>query len=123
MPLRSFLRSSIRHVFYTFVYETERHNGIGELLEILGSIINGFALPLKKEHLIFMKKALLPLHKPKCVALYHQQLSYCVTQFVEKDPLTGISVLKALVKYDKDSLYIQCSEIFTLRYEKLHTET
>jgi serine/threonine-protein phosphatase 2A regulatory subunit B' len=106
MPLRSFLRSSIRHVFYTFVYETERHNGIGELLEILGSIINGFALPLKKEHLIFMKKALLPLHKPKCVALYHQQLSYCVTQFVEKDPLTGISVLKALVKYDKDSLYI-----------------
>jgi len=33
------------------VYETERHNGIGELLEILGSIINGFAIPLKKEHL------------------------------------------------------------------------
>ena len=25
--------------------------------------------------------------------------------------------------YDKDSLYIQCSEIFTLRIEKLHTET
>ena len=24
--------------------------------------------------------------------------------------------------YDKDSLYIQCSEIFTLRNEKLHTE-
>ena len=26
-------------------------------------------------------------------------------------------------RYDGDSLYIQCSEIFTLRYEKLHTET
>jgi len=37
-------------VFYRFVYETERHNGIAELLEILGSIINGFALPLKEEH-------------------------------------------------------------------------
>jgi serine/threonine-protein phosphatase 2A regulatory subunit B' len=32
------------------VYETERHNGVAELLEILGSIINGFALPLKEEH-------------------------------------------------------------------------
>ena len=37
-------------MFYRFVYETERHNGIAELLEILGSIINGFALPLKEEH-------------------------------------------------------------------------
>jgi hypothetical protein len=26
-------------------------------------------------------------------------------------------------RYVKDSLYIQCSEIFTLRIEKLHTET
>lgn len=32
------------------MYECPRHNGIGELLEILGSIVNGFATPLKKEH-------------------------------------------------------------------------
>ena len=25
-------------------------------------------------------RALMPLHKPKCVAMYHQQLAYCVTQ-------------------------------------------
>lgn len=62
------------------MFETERHNGIGELLEILGSIINGFALPLKKEHVVFLERALIPLHRPKCVALYHQQLSYCITQ-------------------------------------------
>jgi hypothetical protein len=28
----------------------------------------------------FLTRALMPLHKPKCVAMYHQQLSYCVTQ-------------------------------------------
>ena len=28
----------------------------------------------------FLQRALMPLHKPKCVAMYHQQLSYCVTQ-------------------------------------------
>jgi serine/threonine-protein phosphatase 2A regulatory subunit B' len=61
---------------------------VGELLEILGSIINGFAIPLKKEHLVFLEKALLPLHKPRGVALYHPQLSYCITQYVEKDPDT-----------------------------------
>ena len=39
-------------VSFLMLYIVEcRHNGIGELLEILGSIINGFAIPLKKEHL------------------------------------------------------------------------
>ena len=70
-----------------------------ELLEILGSIINGFALPLKEEHKIFLQRALLPLHKPKCVAMYHQQLSYCITQFVEKDPRLADTVLRGLLKY------------------------
>ena len=26
------------------------------------------------------QRALMPLHKPKCLPAYHQQLSYCVTQ-------------------------------------------
>ena len=29
---------------------------------------------------MFLTKALMPLHKPKCVGMYHQQLGYCVTQ-------------------------------------------
>ena len=90
MSHRSFIRKTIQHTFYRFIFESERHNGIAELLEILGSIINGFAIPLKREHLNFLQKALVPLHKPKCVNLYHQQLSYCVTQYVEKDPATAV---------------------------------
>jgi hypothetical protein len=50
MVHRPFIRKAINHVFYRFILETERHNGVAELLEILGSIINGFALPLKEEH-------------------------------------------------------------------------
>lgn len=50
MVHRPFVRKAINNVFYKFIYETERHNGVAELLEILGSIINGFALPLKDEH-------------------------------------------------------------------------
>lgn len=124
MVHRPFIRKAINNIFYRrveaggavwraraarltarcaapcrFIYETERHNGIAELLEILGSIINGFALPLKEEHKTFLQRALLPLHKPKCVGAYHQQLSYCVTQFVEKDPKLAEAVLKGLLKY------------------------
>lgn len=45
LGLRAYIRRQINHIFYRFIYETEHHNGIAELLEILGSIINGFALP------------------------------------------------------------------------------
>ncbi|KAG1671907.1 hypothetical protein FOA52_003474 [Chlamydomonas sp. UWO 241] len=99
MVHRPFIRKAINNVFYRFIFETEHHNGIAELLEILGSIINGFALPLKEEHKSFLARALMPLHKPKCVAMYHQQLAYCVTQFVEKDSKLAEPVLKALLKF------------------------
>jgi serine/threonine-protein phosphatase 2A regulatory subunit B' len=99
MSYRSFIRKAISQVFFRYIYETGRHNGIGELLEILGSIINGFAIPLKKEHLQFLEKALLPLHKPRSVAVYHPQLSYCISQYVEKDPETIVVVVQGLARY------------------------
>jgi len=98
MSHRSFIRRAISNVFYRFVYETERHNGISELLEILGSIINGFAIPLKKEHIQFLVRALIPLHKPKCVGLYHQQLSYCIIQYMEKDADTATPILNGFFR-------------------------
>ncbi|QHO31952.1 serine/threonine protein phosphatase 2A 57 kDa regulatory subunit B' iota isoform-like [Arachis hypogaea] len=81
------------------VFETERHNGIAELLEIFGSIISGFALPLKEEHKIFLWRVLIPLHKPKSLGVYYQQLSYCITQFIEKEPKLASTVIRGLLKY------------------------
>ena len=69
MVHRPFIRKAINNVFYRFIYETEHHNGIAELLEILGSIINGFALPLKEEH-----KVVLRLHSLMLSSLW----VYCV---------------------------------------------
>lgn len=99
LNLRAFIRRSINNVFFQFVYETERFNGIAELLEILGSIINGFALPLKEEHKIFLSRVLLPLHKARSLTLYHSQLAYCVVQFLEKDPTLTEEVILGLLKY------------------------
>ncbi|KAK0182604.1 hypothetical protein PV327_000724 [Microctonus hyperodae] len=99
LGLRAYIRKQMNNVFYRFIYETEHHNGIAELLEILGSIINGFALPLKDEHKIFLLKVLLPLHKAKSLSVYHPQLAYCVVQFLEKDPNLTEVVIKNLLKF------------------------
>lgn len=67
MVHRPFVRKAINNVFYRFIFETEHHNGIAELLEILGSIINGFALPLKEEHKVW-QSLLFPYIIPFTVA-------------------------------------------------------
>ncbi|KAH8855964.1 Serine/threonine-protein phosphatase 2A 56 kDa regulatory subunit delta isoform [Schistosoma japonicum] len=99
LGLRAFIRKQFGNIFYKFIYETEVHNGIAELLEILGSIINGFALPLKEEHKMFLMRVLLPLHKVKSVSIYHAQLAYCVIQFLEKDPTLTQQVVLSLLKF------------------------
>ncbi|CAA6653736.1 unnamed protein product [Spirodela intermedia] len=88
MVYRPFIRKAISNIFFRFIFETERHSGIGELLEILG-----------KEHKLFLIRALMPLHKPKSIGIYHQQLSYCITQFVEKDFKLADIVIRGLLKY------------------------
>lgn len=99
MVHRPFIRKSINNIFYRFVIETEKHNGIAELLEIFGSVICGFALPLKEEHKMFLWRVLIPLHKPKSVGVYFQQLSFCITQFLEKEPKLASIVISGLLKY------------------------
>lgn len=99
MALRASIRQAITNVFQRVVYEHTRFNGIAELLEILGSIINGFAVPLKAEHKQLLRKALLPLHMPHCMPQYHVQLSFCITQFAEKDGSLSAEVVQFVLKH------------------------
>eukprot|EP01128_Nolandella_sp_AFSM9_P004687 TRINITY_DN2142_c0_g1_i1.p1 TRINITY_DN2142_c0_g1~~TRINITY_DN2142_c0_g1_i1.p1 ORF type:complete len:638 (+),score=168.28 TRINITY_DN2142_c0_g1_i1:38-1915(+) len=99
LSLRSYIRRQIKNVFFTFTYEMEVHYGIAELLEILGSIINGFTLPLKQEHKDFLSQALIPLHKPRSLSTYHPQLSYCLAQYIEKDPLLTDELFKKIFQF------------------------
>nr|XP_043621278.1 serine/threonine protein phosphatase 2A 59 kDa regulatory subunit B' gamma isoform-like [Erigeron canadensis] len=112
MVHRPFIRKAINNIFYLFIFETGKHNGIAELLELLGSIINGFALPLKEEHKLFLAHVLIPLHKPRSLSVYQPQLSYCVSQFIEKDSKLADMVIRGLLKYwpvtnsSKEVLYL-----------------
>jgi len=101
MSFRSFIRRAVNNVFYDVVYENDNHGGIGELLEILGSIINGYAVPMKNEHILFLKQVLIPLHKVSTLKLtnFHQQLAYCTIQFIEKDPKLSREILHGLLNF------------------------
>jgi len=99
MSLRSFIRKSIQNAFNHYIYEADFKHGIAEMLEILGSIVNGFALPLKEDHKNFLRKSLIPLHIPSGLPSYHVQLSFCVMQFVEKEPTLSLDVVSGLLKY------------------------
>jgi len=130
MSFRSFLRRAINNIFYNVIYVTQRHNGLAELLEILGSIINGFATPLKEEHQRFLRNVLVPLHKVRCLSQYHAQLAYCVVQFIEKDPRLSCIIVGGLLKFwpinscSKELLYLsELEEVLEMteqpQFEKL----
>ncbi|WVZ65737.1 hypothetical protein U9M48_015053 [Paspalum notatum var. saurae] len=98
---RAFMRRSMAAALLRFVYDAgpaDRHCGAAELLEICGSIINGFAVPLKDEHRAFLLRVLLPLHRTRCAHTYHRQLAYCVLQFLHKDPGLADAVVTGILR-------------------------
>ncbi|XP_031428102.1 serine/threonine-protein phosphatase 2A 56 kDa regulatory subunit beta isoform-like [Clupea harengus] len=99
LGLRAYIRKQINNIFLKFIYESEHFNGVAELLEILGSIINGFALPLKAEHKQFLVRVLIPLHKARTLSIFHAQLAYCVVQFMEKDATVTEYIIEGLLRF------------------------
>lgn len=63
VPRRKMIRKAMSDCFLTLIHETYKFNGVAELLDILASIISGFAVPLREEHVISFKNVMIPLHK------------------------------------------------------------
>ena len=99
MPLRAYIRTSVMNLILFITYEKEEHNGLTELLEILSSVISGYAAPLKEEHKEFAKRVLIPLHKVRGLANFNAQLLTCMKNFLEKDKGLGIDLVLGLLKY------------------------
>lgn len=96
---RALIRRLICNTFCDFVYENQNKRGIAELLDILASIITGFAVPIKAEHRNMLVRALLPLHKSPAVMSYHSQLSYCMAIYASKDHTCSEVIISHLIKY------------------------
>jgi serine/threonine-protein phosphatase 2A regulatory subunit B' len=82
---RLLIRQAIQHIFLTYIYEDRYFCGIPELLDIMISIVNGYLVPLKQEHIDFLVKYLLPLHTSDLFHLFHSNLFYCIMQYIQKD--------------------------------------
>lgn len=52
-----------QYLFELLNGDDERANGVGEILEIYQSIISGYVVPIRQEHLFFFANILIPLHK------------------------------------------------------------
>ncbi|XP_072266431.1 serine/threonine-protein phosphatase 2A 56 kDa regulatory subunit delta isoform [Pyxicephalus adspersus] len=83
LGLRAYIRRHINNIFYRFIYETEHHNGIAELLEILGRLT---ALPSST-------------YPHERVAASLSSLAYCVVQFLEKDSTLTEPVISGLLRF------------------------
>jgi len=57
------IRKAITDQFYALIHCEYKFNGVAELLDILASIISGFAVPLREEHVKFFRGVIIPLHK------------------------------------------------------------
>lgn len=100
-PDRAFMRRSMAAALLRFAHHDSSSSspaGVGELLEICGSIINGFAVPLKEEHRGFLLRVLMPLHRTRWLHAYHRQLVYCVLQFVHKEPALVGAVVQGILR-------------------------
>eukprot|EP01017_Pseudomicrothorax_dubius_P006366 TRINITY_DN1179_c0_g1_i3.p1 TRINITY_DN1179_c0_g1~~TRINITY_DN1179_c0_g1_i3.p1 ORF type:complete len:281 (-),score=97.40 TRINITY_DN1179_c0_g1_i3:151-993(-) len=93
------IRKAITDCFYTLIHENFKFNGAAELLDILASIISGFAVPLREEHVYFFKTVIIPLHKVQTCHLYHEQLLRCSMLFLSKDPSLAIPLVEGLLRY------------------------
>lgn len=63
--------------------------GVAELLELLASVINGFAMPLREEHRTLLRRVLLPLHTGRHLGVYQSHLLAGLLHFIELDADTA----------------------------------
>ncbi|KRX02936.1 Armadillo-type fold [Pseudocohnilembus persalinus] len=99
VPRRKMIRKAINDCFHTLIHENYKFNGASELLDILASIISGFAVPLRDEHVIFFQTVIIPLHKVQSCHLYHEQLLRCSMLFLSKDPNLAVKLVQGLLRY------------------------
>ena len=113
VPRRRMIRKAITDCFQVLIHDIHKFNGASELLDILASIISGFAVPLREEHVIFFKNIIIPLHKVQTSNLYFDNLIRCSMLFLTKDSSLAILLLDGILKYwpfanfVKETLFLQ----------------
>lgn len=99
VPRRKMIRKQIDQTLTNLIHEGHRHNGVGEMLDILGSIASGYAIPLREEHANFFKNIVIPLHKVQTSPKFFEQLMRLSMIFITKDRSLAPLLISGLLKY------------------------
>ena len=96
---RKFIRNIIGNYLILSNIKLNEYNGVKELLDVMSSIVSGFAIPLRNEHIIFFKNIITPLYKSESCNLYFNNLVNCSILFLEKDRTLSIPLLERILDY------------------------
>ncbi len=101
LHLRTYMREQIGYLLQEYVARPHERGfcGVFEMLEILGSIVEGFATPLKEDHVHYLNHVLLPLAKMPGFVVYHSPLLYCFLQYTVKKPALAALILRYLFRH------------------------
>ena len=82
---RPLIRKVFAEILSNVISLNDRVCGVDEILTVYNSIVCGFTLPIKEEHVHFLKHCILPLHKLNGLMEYSSTLSRCVLLFVTRE--------------------------------------
>lgn len=96
---RKVFRKMFNNHFISLVYERPTANGANEILDIYSSIISGFAVPLRSEHVDFFKHFLTPLLKVQTCSDFYEELLRCILIFLNKDKGLSKILLNTVLEF------------------------
>lgn len=96
---RKTFRKMFNNQFISLVYERPTSNGANEILDIYSSIISGFAVPLRPEHVDFFKHFLTPLLKVQTCSNFYEELLRCILIFLNKDKNLSKTLLNTILEF------------------------
>ena len=96
---RKLFRKMFNNHFLSIVYEKPNSVGASEILDIYSSIISGFAVPLRPEHVDFFKTFLTPLLKVQTCHTFYEELLRCLLRFLNKEKSFTKHLVMALLDF------------------------
>lgn len=109
VPRRKMIRKGMRDLFNSLIHENYKFNGTSELQDILASIISGFAVPLRDEHVKFFHNIIIPLHKVQTCHKFHNELLRCSMLFLSKETSLAFPLIEGLLKYWPFANYVKAT--------------
>ena len=96
---RDLFRFAMKQLLTEVHYDKKFVAGIPEILNVLLSIIKGFSLPLKKEHVDFLFDTLLPLMSVIYLPSFYKGLINCILMYLSHDSTLLVKVFREMLRY------------------------